>query len=71
MSLLPDEKNTGETRRQDWKTARECYFQEVLPSLLDESYDGPELVVLSTGYAEVYADGDVVAFGAGLFNVEN
>ena len=55
----------------DYQTAREYFLEEVLPSLLNDTYDGPSLCVLSTGYAEVYADGDVVAYGRTLFNVED
>ena len=53
----------------DFKAARQTWLEEVEPALFDDSYDGPELVVLSTGYAEVFADGDVVQHGTALFNV--
>ena len=34
-----------------------------------DEYDGPETIMLSFGYADVYLDGDVVAFGKVVANV--
>ena len=62
-----DTDDTDDT--DDRNTAKECYDTEVLPSVYDETYDGPSLCVLSTGYAEVWSDGDVTQNGIVLFNV--
>ena len=56
---------------EDWEILRETYETEVLPAVWDETYDGPELAVTSIGYVEVFGDGDVVAFGRILGNVED
>jgi hypothetical protein len=34
-----------------------------------DNYDGPETIMLSIGYADVWLDGDVVAFGKVVANV--
>ena len=36
---------------------------------LAEEYDGPETVMLSNGYADVWLDGDVTQFRCVVFNV--
>lgn len=64
-----EDRDAAEVQATDLRFATECYQKEVLPAVLDETYDGPELVVLSMGYAEVWSDGDVVSGGVVLFNV--
>ncbi len=51
---------------QDIDTATQAWLD--IQADLD-AYDGPETVMLSTGYADVWADGDVTAHGYVLFNV--
>lgn len=64
----------------DYHAARQVYVEDIEPGLgLDHPveidgdtiypYDGPETVMLSTGYAEVFSDGDVVQHGQVIFNV--
>jgi len=35
----------------------------------DPFYDGPEVIMLSTGYAQVFRDGDVVQHGKAVWSV--
>lgn len=63
-------KDAADTLAADIGFAAECYREEVLPAVLDGTYDGPELVVLSSGYAEVYSDGWVVSAGVVLFTLD-
>jgi hypothetical protein len=36
----------------------------------EEDYDGPETVMVSCGYVDLWIDGDVVAHGRTIWNVE-
>lgn len=64
------DREAAETLAQDVGFATETYMEEVLPALLDKTYDGPALVVLSCGYAEVWSDGEVTSGGRVLFTLE-
>lgn len=43
-------------------------YEEIL---LDYDNDGPEVVVTSLGYVELWIDGDVCAYGEVIWNVED
>ena len=50
----------------DLEWIAECWADEIAPALEDESYDGPTVIMLSSGYAELSRDsvvqnGEVVA----------
>jgi len=50
--------------------ADRAHALETAQRLLDDpEYDGPEVIMLSTGYAEVYRDGDVVQHRLTVFSV--
>lgn len=54
----------------DIRDAMECYNEEVAPAIMDGTYDGPAICMLSTGYAEVFADGDVVQHGHVVYTLD-
>lgn len=56
---------TMDTRDRDYTLARETW--EALNAA--EDYDGPETIMLSTGYAHVWLDGDVTQHGRVVFRV--
>lgn len=57
-----------ETTARDRAHAAEVYREEVEPYVLDDTYDGPTTAMFSFGYGDIFADGDVVAFGSVIFN---
>lgn len=59
-----------ELTQHDLQHLHEVYTTEVLPFVEDETYDGPAIAMTSIGYVEVFADGDVVAYGQTIGNVE-
>jgi len=48
---------------EDLSHLRKVYAEEVEPSVLDETYDGPAIAMTSAGYVDVYADGEVYCHG--------
>ena len=61
MRMLKDE---------DMRWLRECYETALVDEDIDEPFES-EIVMTSLGYVELLGDGDVVAFGEVIANVDN
>jgi hypothetical protein len=49
---------------------RQVYDDEVLPAILDETYDGPAIAMTSVGYVNVWSDGEVTSFGGVIHTLD-
>lgn len=53
----------------DAKAIREA-AREIAESIADETHNGPIVVMLSSGYADVWSDGDVTQHGTVIAHVD-
>lgn len=47
-----------------------AHTRDTFLTLDDETYDGPETVMLSFGYADVWMDGEITAYGSVVFALD-